>query len=101
MQGSDEPKTFNDLVAIVERLHAPAPDGCPWCLAQTPESLAAELVKEAYEVADAADRKSDTLGQELGDVLLNILGIAHLLAGLQAIFRRVRPPFPFRQRAGP
>jgi MazG family protein len=72
---------LDDLAAIVARLHAPAPDGCPWCLDQTQESLADELLKEAYEVADAVRRgdNADVCG-ELGDVLLTLVGMAHLAA---------------------
>ncbi len=70
---------LDNLVSIVARLHAPAPEGCPWCLDQTPQSLADEMVKEAYEVVDAVRRGSnaDVCG-ELGDVLLTLVGLAHL-----------------------
>ena len=70
---------LDDLAAIVARLHAPAPEGCPWCLDQTQESLADELVKESYEVADAIRRASSgDVRDELGDVLLTLVGLAHL-----------------------
>ena len=65
------------------RLHAPAPEGCPWCLNQTTETLAGELLKEAYEAADAAKHGGRALQEELGDVLLIILSIAHLGATSQ------------------
>ena len=65
-----------ELLAIVNRLHAPEPEGCPWCLAQTSQTLAYELVKEAYEVEDAARREAPAVKEELGDVLLLIVTLA-------------------------
>ena len=32
--------TIDDIRGIIARLHDPAPAGCPWCLAQTPRTLA-------------------------------------------------------------
>lgn len=81
MQRDTTQTRFDDLVALVARLHAPAPEGCPWCLAQTPETLADELVKEAYEVAEAARQGTGALGEELGDVLLVVLALAQLEGG--------------------
>lgn len=79
---ADPPRaTLDDLRAVVARLHAPAPEGCPWCLEQTHESLADDLIKEAYEVGDAIARRDSTaLAEELGDVLLLLVGHAHLAA---------------------
>jgi tetrapyrrole methylase family protein/MazG family protein len=68
-------EALEELRGIVARLQAPEPDGCPWCLAQTPETLAYELVKEAYEVDEAASGPG--LREELGDVLLLALQLAH------------------------
>lgn len=71
-------KALDELISIVARLHAPEPDGCPWCLAQTDQTLAYELVKEAYEVEDAARREEGgAVRAELGDVLLLIVTLAH------------------------
>lgn len=79
MPADGDPSSIDDLMAIVERLHAPAPEGCPWCLAQTPESLADDLLKESYEVADAIARgDTEGLSAELGDVLLILLAQTHL-----------------------
>jgi tetrapyrrole methylase family protein / MazG family protein len=69
----------DDLLALTARLHAPAPEGCPWCLEQTPETLAEELVKESHEVLEAASRADQPgLQEELGDVLFLIVTQAYL-----------------------
>jgi len=71
-------EALDELLSIVARLHAPEPDGCPWCLAQTSQTLAYELVKEAYEVEDAARHEdAGATRAELGDVLLLIVTLAH------------------------
>jgi MazG family protein len=78
MAGIRSHEALDELMAIVERLHAPEPDGCPWCLAQTSQTLAYELVKEAYEVDDAARRGEPVaVKDELGDVLLLVVTLAH------------------------
>lgn len=48
--------------------------GCPWDREQTHESIASNLLEEAYEVYDAIMKKSDeSLKEELGDLLLQII----------------------------
>jgi len=70
---------IESILEIIARLHEPAPAGCPWCLAQTPHTLAEELVKEAHEVlAATADDAPAGLAEELGDVLLNVLTEAYV-----------------------
>ena len=69
-------KSFDDLVAVMERLRAPG--GCPWDHEQTYASLAQYLLEEAYETFDAiqdAEKTGDTanLKEELGDVLLQVV----------------------------
>ena len=60
------------LVSLMARLRGP--DGCPWDQKQTHESLKAHLLEETYEVLEAIDEGTpDTLKEELGDVLLQIL----------------------------
>lgn len=60
---------FSDLLYIMKRLTAP--DGCPWDRAQTHESIATNMLEEAYEAVDAINKgDSDNLREELGDVLL-------------------------------
>jgi MazG family protein len=69
-------KSFDELVAVMERLRAPG--GCPWDHEQTYASLAQYLLEEAYETFDAiqvADKTGDTteLKEELGDLLLQVI----------------------------
>lgn len=64
-------KDFYEFYEIIKRLRAP--NGCPWDIAQTHESLAKHLVEEAYETYDAIiDKDSHHTMDELGDVLLQI-----------------------------
>src|ERR1700674_2068014 len=69
---ADDIERVAALVEVVRRLRAP--DGCPWDREQTPASLRATMLEEAYEVLEAIDEKSMTkLREELGDVLLQVL----------------------------
>lgn len=63
---------FERLVDIMARLREPG--GCPWDLEQTPTSLKAYLIEEAYEVLEALE-SGDTahLQEELGDLLLQVV----------------------------
>ncbi|EBA09782.1 nucleoside triphosphate pyrophosphohydrolase [Sagittula stellata] len=57
------------LLEIMRRLRDPE-TGCPWDLEQDFASIAPYTIEEAYEVADAIDRKTwDELKGELGDLL--------------------------------
>lgn len=61
-----------DLVAIMGILRGP--QGCPWDLEQTHESLRQFLIEEAYEAVDAVDSGDPmALADELGDVLLQVV----------------------------
>lgn len=63
---------FRRLVRIMERLQEP--EGCPWDLEQTHQSLKPYLIEEAYETLDAIDSGDDgQLAEELGDVLLQVV----------------------------
>src|SRR5580765_2547641 len=69
-------KSFDELVAVMNRLRAPG--GCPWDAEQTYQSLSQYLLEEAYETFDAiqeADATGDTanLREELGDLLLQVV----------------------------
>jgi MazG family protein len=69
-------KSFDELVAVMERLRAPG--GCPWDHEQTYVSLSQYLLEEAYETFDAiqeAEQTGDTanLREELGDLLLQVI----------------------------
>lgn len=67
---------FTELVETIRQLRAP--DGCPWDRAQTHESLKAACIEEAAEVVCGINilsktGKSDSLKEELGDLLLQVL----------------------------
>ncbi|MHB1628189.1 MAG: bifunctional methyltransferase/pyrophosphohydrolase YabN [Bacilli bacterium] len=60
-----------ELLQIVGMLRSP--DGCPWDIAQTHQSLRPYVIEEAYEVAEAIDNNDvDALVDELGDLLLQV-----------------------------
>lgn len=61
-----------DLLDIMARLRGF--DGCPWDREQTHRTLVRYLIEEAYEVADAVEKRDDfALADELGDVLLQVV----------------------------
>src|SRR3990170_7123884 len=63
---------FRKLVQIMPRLRAEG--GCEWDRAQTHDSLRQYLVEEMHEVVDAIrGGDPDSLCEELGDLLLQIL----------------------------
>ncbi|MBE9166539.1 nucleoside triphosphate pyrophosphohydrolase [Pleurocapsales cyanobacterium LEGE 06147] len=64
---------LHNLIEVVAQLRSPD-GGCPWDLAQTPETLIPYVIEEAYEVVDAirtGDRFS--IAEELGDLLLQVV----------------------------
>lgn len=64
---------IQSLLQIMARLRDPQ-GGCPWDLEQDFASIAPYTVEEAYEVADAIDRKDlPDLKDELGDLLLQVV----------------------------
>ncbi|MBA0125452.1 MazG family protein [Haloechinothrix sp. YIM 98757] len=76
--GTDVPPLL-EAVHVMDRLRSPG--GCPWDGVQTHESLRQYLVEETYELLEAietGDRES--LREELGDVLLQVLFHARLAA---------------------
>ena len=64
--------SFDQFVATIAALRAP--DGCPWDREQTHQSIAHNMIEEAYEAVDAIEA-GDTahLREELGDVLLQVV----------------------------
>ncbi len=61
------------LLEIMADLRDPE-NGCPWDVEQSFDSIAAYTVEEAYEVADAIERKDmDDLKNELGDLLFQVV----------------------------
>lgn len=63
---------FDQFVATIAALRAP--DGCPWDCEQTHESIAHNMIEEAYEAVDAIEARDVVhLREELGDVLLQVV----------------------------
>jgi len=62
-------EAFAEIVA-----HLRAPDGCPWDMEQTHESLRRHLLEEAYEAISAIDSGDFAdMKEEFGDLLLQIV----------------------------
>ena len=69
----DPQHSLDDLLAIMTRLRDPQ-HGCPWDVQQNFATIAPYTIEEAYEVADAIDRKDwHDLRDELGDLLLQVV----------------------------
>ena len=63
--------TLEDLVRIIRILRSE--NGCPWDRVQTHASIRMDMLEEAYEAADAIDKKDmKNLCEELGDVIQGI-----------------------------
>ena len=66
-------KDISRLIEIMQALRQPE-TGCPWDVVQTFETIKPYTIEEAYEVADAIERKDmDDLCDELGDLLLQVV----------------------------
>ena len=77
-------KSVDRLVEIIKRLRAP--DGCPWDREQTHMSIRGHLVEECAELLEAIDSEdSDSMREELGDVLMHIMLHAEI-ASEQGLF---------------
>lgn len=73
MSHQDDPSRIETLLAIMARLRDPK-SGCPWDVEQTFATIAPYTVEEAYEVADAIERKDLVqLKDELGDLLFQVV----------------------------
>ncbi len=69
---TDDRRGFDRLRWVITRLLGP--DGCPWDVRQTHQSLRQHLLEEVYEALEALDTGDmDALCEELGDVLLQVL----------------------------
>lgn len=68
-------RQIESLVEIVKSLRGP--DGCPWDIEQTHESLTQYAIEETHELVEAIEDKSPSRDQkmkeELGDVLFQVL----------------------------
>lgn len=70
---------IGSLVDLVARLRGPG--GCPWDAKQTRDTVKIYLLEEAYEVLNAIEGPSPReVCSELGDLLFQILFLAHLAA---------------------
>jgi len=68
-----------DLVRIMARLRGP--NGCPWDREQTHGTLARHLLEETHELLEAIDADdSDSIRDELGDLLLQVVFHAQMAA---------------------
>jgi len=65
--------SIEDLLRIMATLRDPV-RGCPWDVKQDFATIAPYTIEEAYEIADAIDRKDYAdLRDELGDLLLQVV----------------------------
>jgi MazG family protein len=72
----DTSKALSDLDALTRKLRRE----CPWDREQDERSIVPHTLEEAYELADAAQRRDDAkLIDELGDVLFQVHFLALLL----------------------
>lgn len=64
---------MDDLLTLM-RVLRDAEQGCPWDLQQNWDSIVPHTLEEAYEVADAIERRAfDELPGELGDLLFQVV----------------------------
>ena len=64
---------LQQLIEVVAKLRSPD-GGCPWDLAQTPQTLIPYVLEEAYEVVDALKQGNpEAIADELGDLLLQVV----------------------------
>ncbi len=69
---------IEQLLTIMQQLRNPE-GGCPWDKKQTFQSIVTHTIEEAYEVADAIEKKDFTeLKSELGDLLFQVVFYAQL-----------------------
>ena len=70
--------TIEDLKTLMARLRDPE-TGCPWDTRQSYKSIVPHTLEEAYEVADAIERKDyPHLKDELGDLLFQVIFYAQI-----------------------
>ena len=81
------------IIDVMAKLRDPE-NGCPWDLQQTWHSLIAHTLEEAYEVADAIENNQDSLADELGDLLFQVVFYSRIaeeqnLFDLQEVIHRL------------
>jgi MazG family protein len=73
MSGTHAYRPIDRLLGVMARLRDPE-HGCPWDREQNFATIAPYTIEEAYEVADAIERKDmAALKDELGDLLLQVV----------------------------
>ncbi|MBE9127710.1 MULTISPECIES: nucleoside triphosphate pyrophosphohydrolase [unclassified Coleofasciculus] len=71
-------EALQQLINVVAQLRSPD-GGCPWDLAQTPQTLIPYVIEEAYEVVEAIrSEDKNAIAEELGDLLLQVVLQAQL-----------------------
>ena len=76
---ADAQAEFDRLTEIIWRLRQP--DGCPWDREQTHESIAQNMIEEAYEAVECIEAGDAAhLREELGDVLMQVMLHAQIAA---------------------
>ncbi|MDI6850596.1 MAG: MazG nucleotide pyrophosphohydrolase domain-containing protein [bacterium] len=87
-------KEFDELYELVKYLRSEK--GCPWDRQQTSNSIAFDLIEEAYEINDAIEcDEREKILEELGDLLFLILMHIRIkeeegVFTLQQVLKRVR-----------
>lgn len=62
-------KSYKRLYDIIVKLRSP--EGCPWDIEQTPQSMAPSLIEESYELIEAIQSGDHQhIAEEIGDVVL-------------------------------
>jgi len=70
-------KRFTELVRILDVLRGE--NGCPWDRQQDEKTLVNYFLEESYEVIDSVfNKKPDSVAEELGDMLMEIVFLARL-----------------------
>ncbi|MEM7727032.1 MAG: nucleoside triphosphate pyrophosphohydrolase [Cyanobacteria bacterium P01_A01_bin.45] len=73
MSNNETLAALQKLIDVVAKLRNPD-GGCPWDLAQTPQTLTPYVIEEAYEVIDAIKSEDKQhIAEELGDLLLQVV----------------------------
>ena len=72
----------DDMQALIETIwRLRQPDGCPWDRKQTHQSIAKNMIEEAYEAVDCIEANDvPHLREELGDVLMQVVLHAQIAA---------------------
>jgi len=63
-----------NLIGVCELIETlRGPEGCPWDIEQTPNSLTKHLIEECYELVEAIENNDlENIEEEIGDLLLNL-----------------------------